>query len=395
MTKTIKLGEVIESPISGEWGEEGSRVKVLRSTNFTNEGYLDLSDVVTRNIPEKKIQQKKLKPGDIIIEKSGGSPNQPVGRVVYFDVADEDYLFSNFTSVIRPKNGVFPRFLFWFLFGNHLNKQTLNYQNKTTGIINLQLQRYIEETNLLIPPLPEQRRIAALLDRADALRQKDRQLLTYYDELAQSVFLDMFGDPVTNEKEWEVSDLGNMIQDGPKNGLYKPSSAYGSGTPILRIDSFYNGQIVDIGSLKRVAATSSELAQYLIEENDIVINRVNSRSHLGKSALIPRLAEPTLFESNMMRVKFKSALHPVYTIYILNSTYVKNQILGRAKDAVNQSSINQDDIRSFEIPIPPLSLQQQFASIIENIEHQKVAVRQQMAESEALFGRLLQESFGG
>lgn len=243
MTKTVTLGEIIEKPISGEWGEEGNRVKVLRSTNFTNGGYLDLSDVVTRDISEKKIQQKKLFPGDIIIEKSGGSPNQPVGRVVYFNVPEGDYLYSNFTSVIRPKSGVYPRFLFWFLFSNHLNKQTLNYQNKTTGIINLQLQRYVEETKLPLPPLPEQRRIAALLDRADALRQKDRQLLAHYDKLAQSLFMDLFGDGNTESKVWqettinELSDGKGSMRTGPFGSDLLHSEFVGEGVFVLGIDN--------------------------------------------------------------------------------------------------------------------------------------------------------------
>ena len=113
-----QITNLIEKPISGEWGKEpliDPIIKVLRSTNFTNDGKLDLSNVVERSISQNKIELKSLKYGDIIIEKSGGSPNQPVGRVVYYDQKDGEYLFSNFTSALRPKECVFPRYLFFLL----------------------------------------------------------------------------------------------------------------------------------------------------------------------------------------------------------------------------------------------------------------------------------------
>ena len=116
----VRLKSIIDKPISGEWGEEDGEIKVLRSTNFTNDGKLNLNEVVKRNIVATKVAQKKLIYGDTIIEKSGGSPNQPVGRVVYFDNNNEIFLCNNFTSIVRAKEGVEKRYLFWFLFNNHL-----------------------------------------------------------------------------------------------------------------------------------------------------------------------------------------------------------------------------------------------------------------------------------
>jgi len=164
----VRLKDVINKPISGEWGDGEGNISILRTTNFTNDGKLDLKEVVQRNIDSKKIAQKQLVFGDTIIEKSGGSPSQPVGRVVYFDQKSGVYLCNNFTSVIRSKSDIDARYLFWFLFNNHLTKNTLKYQNKTTGIINLQLERYIEELQIPLPPLATQKRIAEILDAADA-----------------------------------------------------------------------------------------------------------------------------------------------------------------------------------------------------------------------------------
>jgi type I restriction enzyme S subunit len=98
------------------------------------------------------------------------------------------------------------------------------------------------------------------------------------------------------------ASLGDSIVGGPQNGLYKHSSSYGEGTPILRIDGFYGGLIDDAASLKRLRLTSEELEKYRLRPDDIVINRVNSPEYLGKSALVPFMKEPTVFESNMMRL---------------------------------------------------------------------------------------------
>ena len=102
-----KLIEITGKVLSGEWGtddESGNGIPVLRTTNFTNEGIVDYSNVVTRTIQKKNIDAKYLRKGDIIIEKSGGSDKQPVGRVIYFDGPESTYLFNNFTGLLRVKN---------------------------------------------------------------------------------------------------------------------------------------------------------------------------------------------------------------------------------------------------------------------------------------------------
>jgi type I restriction enzyme S subunit len=219
-----------------------------------------------------------------------------------------------------------------------------------------------------LPSLPEQRRIAEILDKADALRAKRRAALARLDILTQSIFLDMFGDPATNPKGWPVSHLGELISIGPQNGLYKPASDYGTGTPILRIDAFYDGVVTGLGSLKRVRISDQERTLYGLREGEIVINRVNSREYLGKSALIPTLREPVVFESNMMRFGVDPArVDPVYLTQLLQTRHVRAHILRSAKDAVNQSSINQQDVKSISVIVPPLPQQQLFAQRSRNV----------------------------
>jgi type I restriction enzyme S subunit len=227
----------------------------------------------------------------------------------------------------------------------------------------------LREFEIPLPPLPEQKRIAAILDKADAIRRKRQQAIQLADDFLRAVFLDMFGDPVTNPKGWSAVELGTLIVKGPTNGLYKHASEYGSGTPILRIDGFYDGRLVNHEKMKRVNLTSQEIEKFKLEERSLVINRVNSREYLGKSAFISGLMEGTVYESNMMNFSVdESVINSMFLTELLRTPYAKKQILSAAKDAVNQSSINQQDVKSLQVLLPPLTLQESFEKVVNRFE---------------------------
>jgi len=254
----------------------------------------------------------------------------------------------------------------------------------------------VKGVSVPVPTLPEQRRIAAILDQADALRAKRREALAQLDSLTQSIFIEMFGDPQSNPMQWPQPCLDELTESGPQNGLYKPSTDYGSGTPILRIDAFYNGAVTKLTTLKRVRVSADELRVFGLAANDVVINRVNSIEYLGKSALIPALEEPTVFESNMMRFRTDSGrVLPSYLIAFLQTQFIKEQIRAASKDAVNQSSINQQDVKAFKVSSPPVALQQSFATRIQSVEALKATHRAALAELDALFASLQHRAFAG
>jgi type I restriction enzyme S subunit len=245
-----------------------------------------------------------------------------------------------------------------------------------------------------LPPLDEQRRIVDILNHGASIRRLREQAKAKAKELFPALFLDMFGDPATNPKGWDVVDLGNLIRKGPQNGLYRPKADYGSGTPILRIDSFYDGRIVDLPQLQRVRLDPATIARYSLREDDIVINRVNSRPFLGKSAIVPVLLEPTVFESNIMRFSLREEVAlPQYVIQALQHRHVKQQILSQSKDAINQSSINQKDVRGLRILCPPLSAQKAFAEWIPDVQSTIDQIDRAAAAAEQLQAALMARLF--
>jgi type I restriction enzyme S subunit len=247
-----------------------------------------------------------------------------------------------------------------------------------------------------LPPLDEQRRIVDILNHAASIRRLREQAKAKAKELIPSLFLDMFGDPATNPKRWDIVELGTLISNGPQNGPYRPKTDYGSGIPILRIDSFYDGRVVDLSRLQRIRLDPATIRVFSLHENDIVINRINSRPFLGKSTIVPALLEPTVFESNMMRFAvWEEIALPQYVVQALQNSNVKQQILSNSKDAINQSSINQKDVRNLRILRPPVAAQEAFVERVADIQTTIDQMDRAAAAAEQLQAALMARLFDG
>ena len=177
-------------------------------------------------------------------------------------------------------------------------------------------QGYVKNIKVPVLSLVEQEQVVEVLTQLNNIISMRRKEIGLLDTLVKSRFVELFGDPYVNPLKWKRLKIKDAVTIEPQNGLYKPQSDYvadGTGTPILRIDGFYNGRVTDFGSLKRLKCSGMEQQRYLLLEDDIVINRVNSIEYLGKCAHIKGLLEDTVYESNMMRMHFDPQhYNPVY-----------------------------------------------------------------------------------
>jgi type I restriction enzyme S subunit len=354
---------------------------------------LDLSVVKEIDVSEAEIERFKLRKHDLLLTE-GGDPDK-LGRGTLWGDELPECIHQNHIFRVRAGSEVDPGYLKWAVASEQGRGYFLRSAKQTTGIASINMTQ-LRRFPLPLPPLAEQRKIAEVLDEVGELRIKRRMAILLLKDLAESIFLDMFGDPVTNPRGWMRNRLEETIIVGPQNGLYQHASSYGSGTPIVRIDAFYDGVITGIGSLKRLEATQETIKKYELHRGDILVNRVNSREYLGKSALVPELSEPTLFESNMMRMRIDQArASSQYVVWFMQTAFVKGQIAVAAKDAVNQSSINQTDVRRIIINLPPIALQEEFVNRICAVEAEKAKQRQHLAMLDELSTSVQSRAFQG
>ena len=216
----VKLQDLLDLYDSGLWGAQDPLhgLLVIRSVNFRNDGSISTEDLASIMPNTPNPQNKRLSKGDILLERSGGGPKQPVGRVVLFDL-DGEFYFGNFISRLRCKADVDSNFLFLHLHSIHLNGVTIQLQDQTTGIRNLRFSEYLQ---LLIPlpPLPEQKRIAAkvqeLMNEVEHAHVACEAQLEAAKALPQAYLRQVFESE--EAKKWERRRLGEIVS-ALKNGI--------------------------------------------------------------------------------------------------------------------------------------------------------------------------------
>ncbi len=393
-----KISNHIYNPISGDWGDDindadDSFTFVLRTTNFTNIGKIDYSDVVKRNIDYKVLEKKLLKYNDIIIEKSGGSDKIPVGRVVFFDIDKSNYICNNFTSIIRCKNTLNSKYLFYYLYQNHKQNTTAYYQNKTTGIRNLQLKRYLD-TDIPIPPLPQQEKIVKVLDISSALVEKQKELLKKYDLFLKSKFIEMFGDPISNPMGWEVVKLEKfttLVSSGstPKGG----QSVYLDEGEIrfIRSQNVRMNKMSYDGIYYISEEVYTKMKRTQVQYNDVLLNITGAS--IGRTAIYKDKTRANV-NQHVCIIRLNKQLNNVYLNYFIATDSFQNKIISNQSGATREA-LNFTQIKKFDIFYPPLELQNKFASIVEKVEIIKEQETKKLQHLRVLHKSLMDKAFKG
>ena len=248
-----------------------------------------------------------------------------------------------------------------------------------------------------LPPLEEQKRIAGILDEADRVRKKTQALIDKYDELAQSLFLDMFGDPVTNPKGWEVKPLQDLLVQKPDNGFFAKKDKYGpEGVPVVWLSDFIDRTYVSQKELKRAQVEPKD-KKYELEYGDALFCRSSlTVEGIGKCSIVPKtMDEPTIFECHIIRLKLNlGELVPEYLRFLTDTTFFRQQVMRNAKTST-MTTIAQDGISQIAIPLPPSSVQEDFCRRVTLMQHQKQLVEDAIDEGHLVFNALLHKAFKG
>ncbi len=353
--------------------------KILRISNIQND-IVDLSDVVffNKETYKQNLDKYKVYPDDILIALSGAT----TGKIGINKTNETLYLNQRVAICRESVKTLNHKYLYCFL-----KTKSLEFLKDAEGVAqpNLsteQMKNYV----LPIPPLSEQQHIVEELDLLSSIIEKKKAQLNELDNLAQSLFYEMFGDPITNDKGWEVKIIGDCFSY-IKNGANIKQTKGASGYPITRIETLSNG----VFNRDRLGYANicdlTKYTNYVLNDGDLLMSHINSKAYIGRTVMYKKEDEEQIIHGmNLLRlVVVYDLLIPTFADYYFKTEYFKDEVAKIRKDAVNQSSMAIGDLRMIRIFLPPLALQQQFASNIEAIEHQKELIKQSIKEVETLY----------
>ena len=346
----------------------------------------DDSDVIyesQRKITEQAVQDSSLKPfpaGTVLL-----SSRAPIGKVAIAGV--EMYCNQGFKNLICS-NRIYNRYLYHFL------KNSTEYLNSLgRGATFKEIsKRIVENIEIPLPTLDEQCRIAAVLDKVSGLIAKRREQLDKLDELVKSRFVEMFGDPVSNPKGWNIirlSELGDC-----KNGMNFHTDDSGVEIHCLGVGDFKNlSSITDTAKLPIIALNEMPSDDYLLKNGDIVFVRSNGNKALvGRSVIVYPEYTPTTFSGFCIRFRIQnSIILPQYLLSVLKTASMRKQMTGRG---ANIQNLNQKILSELQIPVPPLSYQEEYIDFAIKIDKSKLTIQQSLDKLEVLKKALMQQYFG-
>ncbi|MBB4817620.1 type I restriction enzyme S subunit [Pseudomonas alcaligenes] len=255
--------------------------------------------------------------------------------------------------------------------------------------------KQLEDFEVPLPKLAEQKRIAAILDKADALRAKRRKALEQLDALAQAIFIEMFGEPSSESERWPVIRFGELPGISFRNGV-SPSSEASVESKVLTLSAI-TGTCFDHTQVKVGKYRSHPGEMQSVNQSDLLICRGNGNSNLVGKGYFPKVSEPDVyFPDTMIAVRVGSEkMLPLFLEFLWGRSFIRTQINAKARTTNGTFKINQKALEDISLICPPLDLQQNFSSRLVQINRQKVILAAQGNELDALFSSLQHRAFRG
>jgi type I restriction enzyme S subunit len=377
----IPLGEVAEF-INGaafkpeDWHENGRKIIRIQNLNDSSKTY----NLTTRNIDKKY----EVNTGDILVSWSAS-----LGVFEWLE-RETALLNQHIFKVIPDKSKVNKNYLKYSL-DKALNDMECHLHGATMKHVN---RKEFLETKIYLPPLEEQRRIAAILDKADGVRRKHKEAIRLTEELLKSTFLEMFGDPVTNPKGWEVKRLGEICTNF-QNGIGKNSEHYGHGSKVANISDLYEWHRFIPEKYSLLDVTPKEIEKYSLMRGDLLFVRSSVKREGVAVCSVYDSDEICLFSSFMIRVRPRTDLiNPEFLSLMLRTPPMRNRlILGSNTSTI--TNISQPGLSKIEVVVPPIKTQNLITKVTKNIEESVRCHLQALEQSENLFNSLLQRAFRG
>ena len=383
------IGDVCTSVTDGSHnppkGIDKSDYRMISSQNIFDDNII-LTDDSVRYLSKENhiIEDKRTRlQKDVVLLTIVGT----IGRACILTGNEGPLTLQRSVAALHPSEEILPRFLLHTLIGN---RTTLNQEAHGIAQKGLYLKQ-LSALRIPVPTIEEQQKIVSELDKINELIRLKKEQLKDYVNLAQSIFYEMFGDPVVNEKGWEVKKLGEvaMIKTGPFGSMLHKEDYITGGIPLINpmhIQNFKAEPDKDFTISKEKAA---ELCNYHLKINDVIFAR---RGDIGRCAVISDKEAGYLCGTGSLFVRFERKLSSIYTMYVVRTTSFIKELVSKAKGAT-MLNLNSSTMENLRFPIPPLPLQQLFAQRIELIEQQKAEIQSTIQDFETLLASRMQYWF--
>ncbi|MGQ3673908.1 restriction endonuclease subunit S [Xanthobacter sp. TB0139] len=392
--RMARLGDVCEvNPRIPKGISDNTLVSFLPMSAISEDGYVAFEEA--RAYGEVKKGYTYFERGDVLIAKI--TPCFENGKAACTTAIQNQLGFgSTEFHVVRPSPGVDAKYIFYFLWSARF--RTVGEKGMTGSAgqkrVPADLLRRLE---IPLPPLDEQKRIAAILDKADAQRRKRRQALALLDSLTQSIFLEMFGDPVSNPKGWEDDLLlANAAEIG--SGVTKGRSTRGQQTrsvPYLAVANVQDRSL-DLRAVKEIEATESEIQKYRLMKGDILVTEGGDPDKLGRGTIWNDEIPEAIHQNHIFKIRiFSDRVSPLFVNWLMGSARGKRYFLQSAKQTTGIASINKTQLSKFPLLVPPIELQIEFADRVATIAELKTKLESSKANVASLFASLQHRAFTG
>ena len=383
--KKMKLSDITEviagqSPPSNTYNKTGLGMPFFQGKADFQEKYPRVRSWCTSK------KRKEAKKGDVLI-----SVRAPVGSV---NICNQDSIIGRGLSAIRSFENISSEYIYYFLKSNEKRIASLG----TGSTFNAITQSTLKQVEILIPTqnnqpfLNDQIRIATLLSRIEALIVTRKENLILLDEFLKSTFLEMFGDPVRNEKEWDKKSINSFanVRIGPFGSLLHAKDYVVDGIPLINPSHIVNGKIKPDFRMSLTEKKYQELNKYHLKKNDVVVAR---RGEIGRCAIV--LKDENLFcGTGSMFIRINNNYSPLFLQFQIFNTTLRNYLESKAK-GVTMKNLNSKVLGNLKVLVPPNELMNNFIEVTHKTESIKSRYQQNLSNLENLYGAVSQKAFKG
>ena len=325
----------------------------------------------------------KMMPADTVMIALTGATAGKVGYLRFQACGNQSI------TGILPCDSMDQRFIFYYL----LSQRDKILADCIGGAQPHISQGYVKNILVPVPSIDEQKIIVKHLSIVSSIIKKKKQEIAMFDDLIKARFVEMFGDPETNPKDWEKRPLADVIT-AANNGMARRGNDE-DGNIVMRLVELQDGYI-DYSKPNRIILTEAEKKRYLLKDKDFLFARVNGNpENVGRCAVFYDIGEPVFHNDHIIRVHFDDEdLDGPFASALLNSEYGKRQLRNQIKTSAGQYTVSQDGIGAIVAILPPIEIQRQFAAFVGQVDKSKVAVQKALDEAQLLFDSLMQEYFG-